>query len=78
MVEYSEDDLARELEEMKLQEQGASAAAAGNANANTAAADDGEMPVSLPAGPKRRAPPRRKTGSCHLANLDAGTGEGEG
>lgn len=69
MVEYSEDDLVRELEEMKLADQKESAAAAGN-NANAAAADDGEMPVSLPTGPKRRAPPRRKTGSCHLGNLE--------
>ena len=68
MAEYTEEDLARELaEEMKreedsqMREQQASAAAAQTMNV------DGQE-VAMPTGPKRRAPPRRKTGSNQLQN----------
>lgn len=67
MVEggYNEDDLAKELEEMKnLENAGAFQKTAG------AAADgdgDQEMVAGGISAPKRRAPPRRKTGSSHLS-----------
>ena len=56
MVEgYSEDDLAREMEELKLKE-----AAEGGEGGN--------------GGPRRRGPPRRKTGSSNLTAFRAPTG----
>ena len=64
MVEagFTEEDLAKELEEMKKQEtDGAFQRPEGGA--------DGEDEEMLPAGvsaPKRRGPPRRKTGSSNL------------
>lgn len=55
MVEYTEDDIARELAEMRLNEQKA---------AQTTEIDG--VPVVLPSGPRRRGPPRRKDASNNL------------
>ena len=62
MVEYTEDDIARELEELRLQETDRKEGQAGGANM---AEVDG-VPVVLPAGPRRRGPPRRKNASANL------------
>ena len=53
MVEFTEADLARELEESKNERQ---------ANVNA----EGEGAASETASPKKRGPPRRKAGSSAL------------
>ncbi len=71
MVETTEDDLARELEELKNSENRTAAEGEGGG-------DDGDMPTG-PAKPRRRAPPRRKTGSSNLTAFNgAAAGEGDG
>jgi hypothetical protein len=59
MVEYNEDDLAREMEEMK--------------NTMSAKSQTTQDVTSAAEGiaPKRRAPPRRTTGSSNLAVFGA-------
>ena len=69
MAQYTEEDLARELaEEMKREEQNHM-----NEQQNESAAAqqmnvDGQG-VTMPSGPRRRAPPKRKNGSNQLANF---------
>ena len=68
MVEYNEDDLAREMEELKQ---------ARDVKDGTGQ----EGAASGQPGPRRRAPPRRKTGSSNLTAFKGaaeGGGEGEG
>ena len=63
MVEYTETDLAREMEELKTQQ-----AAGGGQGAG----DGGEGGESVG---RRRAPPRRKVGSNTLAAFEGSTGD---
>lgn len=74
MVEYTEDDLAREMEELKLQQ------AAQNGGGGEGAAGEGGDggAVQMPAGPKRRGPPRRKTGSSNLTAFNGPKSTAEG
>ena len=67
MVEggYTEDDLAKEMEEMKKQEDAGAFQKTGGAAAD--GDGDSEMVGGGVSAPKRRAPPRRKTGSSHLS-----------
>ena len=66
MAEYTEQDLARELEEEMKREPVQQAAAATTTNV------DGQA-VTLPSGPRRRGPPRRKDGSSSLPQIPEST-----
>ena len=66
MAEYTEADLARELEEEMKREEPVQAAAA------QVTTVDGET-LTLPAGPRKRGPPRRKGGSSSLPVVPDGS-----
>lgn len=70
MVETTEDDLARELEEMKANEEREKAQAE-----QPAAGGENEV-MEGPPKPRRRGPPRRKTGSSNLTAFN-GAAAGE-
>lgn len=72
MVETTEDDLARELEEMKANEERL------RAEAESAAAGGENEIMEGPPKPRRRGPPRRKTGSSNLTGFSGAAAEEEG
>ena len=72
MVETTEDDLARELEEMKNSDQKTEVG-----NISAAAQSSTNLPTA-PLMPRKRAPPRRKTGSSNLTAFNEGSAAGEG